>query len=62
MNAAVIRTLRQATLIVLAATALGLVANRVSPRGIPLVPPPKPVPAPESTLTVAAAKALWLGG
>ncbi len=57
-----IRTLRQAALIVLSATALGLVANRISPRGLPLIPPPKPVPAPESTLTVAAAKALWLGG
>ena len=62
MKTAAPRILRQAALILLSATALGLVANRISPRGLPLVPPPRPVTAPESTLTVAAAKALWLGG
>ena len=62
MKTAALRILRQAALIVLSATALGLVANRISPRGLPLVPPPRPATAPESTLTVAAAKALWMGG
>ncbi|HTS18953.1 MAG TPA: rhodanese-like domain-containing protein [Verrucomicrobiae bacterium] len=55
-------TLRQALVIVLAGAALGLAANAVSPRGIPLLTPPKAPPRAKDVVTLDEAKALWSSG
>lgn len=56
------RTLKHAALIVLLGIALGLAGNQVSPRGLPLVTPPKPLPKAEDFLTLARARLLWQSG
>src|SRR5262245_46805872 len=56
------RALRQAFLIVIIGAALGLLANSVSPRRIPLIPPPKAPPTPEGIVTLEQARSLWSTG
>ena len=56
------RAFLQAFLIVVIGAALGLLANSVSPRRIPLITPPKPPPPPEGMLTVEQAHSLWSTG
>lgn len=52
----------QAIILVLLGAALGLAANQISPRGIPLRTPPKRAPAQSEFLTLEQAKQLWDGG
>ncbi len=49
-------------LIVLVGFGLGLVGNAVSPRGIPLIAPPKKQPKPEEFIKLEKAKELWDAG
>jgi rhodanese-related sulfurtransferase len=55
-------TFQRALAIVLAGAALGLGANAVSPRRIPLLTPPKEAPKVEDTVALADAEDLWKGG
>ncbi|MGD0058720.1 MAG: rhodanese-like domain-containing protein [Verrucomicrobiia bacterium] len=55
-------TLRRALVIVMAGTVLGLAANALSPRRIPLLTPPKAPPQSSDTMALDEAKALWGGG
>jgi rhodanese-related sulfurtransferase len=55
-------TWQRALLIVVAGTALGLVANAISPKRIPFVTPPKPVPQAGDTLSLETAQAEWNTG
>ena len=54
--------LQQAALIVLIGAFVGVAGNQTSPRGIPLIAPPKIVSATSEFITLEEAKALWLGG
>ncbi len=56
------RTLQRALLIVVAGTALGLVANTLSPRRIPYITPPKKVLKAEDSITLEQAQAVWSTG
>lgn len=56
------RTVRQALVIVLAGAALGLAANAVSPRRIPLLTPPKTLEQASDKLPLETAKSLWSSG
>ena len=56
------RTWIRACLIVVAGTALGLLANTVSPRRIAWVTPPKPAPQPQELLSLEQARELWAAG
>jgi rhodanese-related sulfurtransferase len=53
------RTWIRACLIVVVGTALGLLANTVSPRRIAWITPPKPVVQPEQLLSLEQARELW---
>ena len=53
------KTVERAALIVLVGLGLGLVGNAVSPRGIPLIAPPKKQPKPEEFIALEKAKELW---
>jgi len=55
-------TFRQAALIVLAGAALGLAANALSPRRIPVLTPPKAPPQLSDTVPLDTAKSLWSSG
>ena len=55
-------TALRALLIVGAALLMGLFINQVSPRGIPLVPPPEVKPGAGELITLEAAHAEWSGG
>ncbi len=55
-------TFQRALAIVLAGAALGLGVNAVSPRGIPLLTPPKEPPKAEDTVALSDAEDLWKGG
>lgn len=48
--------------IVLLGAGLGLAANQISPRGLPLITPPKPILKAEAFIALAQAKQLWHGG
>jgi rhodanese-related sulfurtransferase len=52
-------SLPQALGIVLLGIGVGLAGNQVSPRGLPLITPPKPVRQAEAFLTLGQAKQLW---
>lgn len=56
------KTLIQALLLVLLGAGVGLGANQISPRRLPLITPAKPVAAPSEFITLARAKLLWEGG
>ena len=56
------RTLLRSAVIVLAGVACGLLANVVSPRGIPFITPPKPTLDPKDTIPLADAFRLWGSG
>ena len=56
------RTFLRALAIVVAGAALGLGANVVSPRRIPMLTPPPEPPKAEDTVGLADAEALWKGG
>jgi rhodanese-related sulfurtransferase len=56
------RTIERALLIVALGTGLGLLANKVSPRGIPYITPPKKPIKAEEFLTLDQAKELWSSG
>jgi rhodanese-related sulfurtransferase len=56
------KTLYRAVLIVLIGMGLGLVGNAISPRGIPLIAPPKKQPKPEEFIALEKAKELWESG
>lgn len=49
-------------MIVMAGAVLGLAANAVSPRRIPVLTPPKFAPQARDTVTLEQAKALWSSG
>ena len=49
-------------MIVAAGAALGLAANAMSPKRIPVITPPKFVPQARDTVSLDEAKALWNGG
>lgn len=53
------RTWIRALFIVLAGTALGLLANTVSPRRIAWIMPPKPASKPEELLSLEQAREAW---
>ncbi|MGO9246441.1 MAG: rhodanese-like domain-containing protein [Verrucomicrobiia bacterium] len=55
-------TLRRSLLIVMAGAALGLAANAISPRRIPIITPPKASPQASATVALEEAKALWGNG
>jgi rhodanese-related sulfurtransferase len=48
--------------IVLIGLGAGLAANQISPRGLPLIAPPKPTPKAEEFIGLEQAKQLWLSG
>lgn len=56
------KTLSQALLLVLLGTGLGLAANQLSPRGLPLIAPPKAAPAQGEFIALEQANLLWQGG
>jgi rhodanese-related sulfurtransferase len=56
------RTIQRALIIVVAGAALGLLANKVSPRAIPYITPPKPKAAASDTITLEEATQLWQTG
>jgi rhodanese-related sulfurtransferase len=56
------RTIQQALVIVIAAAAFGLLADKVSPRGIPYIAPPKPKLSAQDTVTLEDASQLWKTG
>lgn len=53
--------LPQALILVLLGAGLGLAANQISPRGIPLITPPEQVSAAVEFITLDHAKQLWHG-
>ncbi len=55
-------SVQRACLIVLLSSALGLVVNLVSPKGIPFITPPKLLPKPEELITLEQAREQWSGG
>ena len=56
------RTIQRALLIVLGGSALGLVANAISPRGIPYITPPQPKLETQDTIPLPEARELWNSG
>jgi rhodanese-related sulfurtransferase len=56
------RALLQAVILALVSTAMGLLVNAVSPRGIPLIRPPKPQLLDRDKIPLAEAKKLWDSG
>jgi len=56
------RTIQRAVAIVLVGGALGVVANALSPRGIPYIAPPKPVLQAQDVIPLAEAQSLWSTG
>ena len=56
------RTIQRALLIVLVGGALGLVANAISPRGIPYVAPPQPKLQEQDVVPLPEARELWKSG
>lgn len=56
------RTLQQAGLIILLGVTLGLAGNQLSPRGLPLIAAPKPVPVADEFIALDQAKKLWQSG
>lgn len=56
------RAFPRALAIVLLGVGLGLVGNLISPRGLPLVTPPKRIPKPEEFISLEKAKELWSSG
>jgi len=56
------RTFRQASIIVLAGAALGLAANAVSPRRVPILTPLKAPPHARDVVSLDEAKTLWNSG
>src|SRR5262245_5137055 len=56
------KTVERAVIIALVGVVLGLVGNAVSPRGIPLITPPKKQPKPEEFIALQKAKELWDSG
>jgi rhodanese-related sulfurtransferase len=62
MNLGLNKTRSQALVILLVGAGLGLAANAISPRGLPLIAVPKPAAALEEYLPLERAKALWYDG
>jgi len=56
------KVLQRAFLIVLLGTSLGLLANALSSRGIPLITPPKKVPKVDDFIPLSQAHELWGSG
>lgn len=56
------RTIQRALLLSLLAAVLGLLHNSLSPKGIPLITPPKKVAKVEEFVPLEQAQALWSGG
>ncbi len=56
------RSIQRALLIVLGGGALGLVANAISPRGIPYITPPQPRLQAQDTVPLPEAQELWSSG
>jgi rhodanese-related sulfurtransferase len=54
--------LQRALLIVLAGASLGLLVNAVSPKGIPLITPPKKAPKADEFIPLEKARQLWSDG
>jgi rhodanese-related sulfurtransferase len=56
------KTLFRAVAIVSLGVALGLTGNRLSPRGLPLITPPKEAPKADAFLPLERAKEIWSSG
>jgi rhodanese-related sulfurtransferase len=56
------RILQQASVILLLGFALGLAGNQASPRGLPLITPPKKAIKADEFIALEKAKELWYGG
>ncbi len=54
--------MKKALVIVLVGILTGLAANQLSPRGIPLITPPKVEPKPDIFIPLAEARAMWEKG
>lgn len=54
--------LQQASVILLLGVALGLAGNQASPRGLPLITPPKKAIKADEFIALEKAKELWYGG
>ena len=61
MNGWLKAPLAQALVIVLLGAGLGLATNQISPRGLPLITPPKPAPVADEFIPLDRAKQLWYG-
>ena len=56
------QAVQRALLIVILGAGLGLLANALSPKGIPLITPPKKAATPDQYLPLQKAYELWEGG
>ena len=56
------RAFLQAVILVLVSAAMGLLVNAVSPKGIPIIQPPKPQLHERDKISLAGAKELWDSG
>lgn len=54
--------MQRALLILLLGAGLGLLNNAISPKGIPLITPPKKAPDPGEFIPLEKARELWSGG
>ena len=57
-----VKVVQRALLIVVLGILCGLLSNSITPKGIPLVTPPKKVPKADEYLPLAKAHELWGGG
>lgn len=56
------RSVSKACVLVVLSAGFGLLFNAVSPRGIPVIPPPKTVPKAEEFISLPHAQELWNSG
>jgi rhodanese-related sulfurtransferase len=56
------QAIQRALLIVMLGATLGLLSNGISPKGIPLVTPPKKAVKPDEFIPLQQARQLWSGG
>jgi rhodanese-related sulfurtransferase len=57
-----VRTVQRIFVIILLGVGLGLISNTITPKGIPLITPPKKAPKPEEFIPLEKARDLWSSG